>query len=324
MTENTFNAPAPGPSSNSGGPEKPKSNKNGIIYGVLIALLLGTWIYMLYDKHNSNTVITEKTTQIDSISSSRDALQQEYNAANARLDDLISQNSRMDSLVKTKDKEVNDMKARIQSILSNKNATAAQLKEAQDLINKLKTNIEDYQATIERLEGEKVVLTGERDVARKQRDSVGVVKDSLSKVTDLGSVLHASNIKMTPINLKKGGKEVETSKAKRADLMRVSFDLDNRIATSGPKDIYVAITAPDGTPLAVEALGSGRFTLQDGTEKLYTAKTTIDYVSGTTKEGHVDWKQNSDFKPGEYKVDIYNMGYLIGSGNVSLKKGGLF
>lgn len=324
MTENTFNAPTPGPSSNGGGSEKPKSNKNGIIYGVLIALLLGTWIYMLYDKHNSNTVITEKTTQIDSISSSRDALQQEYNAANARLDDLISQNSRMDSLVKSKDKEVNDMKARIQSILSNKNATAAQLKEAQELINKLKSNIEDYQATIERLEGEKVVITGERDVARKQRDSVGVVKDSLSKVTEVGSVLHASNIKMTPINLKKGGKEVETSKAKRADLMRVSFDLDNRIATSGQKDIYVAITAPDGSPLAVEALGSGRFTLQDGTEKLYTAKTTIDYVSGTTKEGHVDWKQNSDFKPGEYKVDIYNLGYLIGSGKVSLKKGGLF
>lgn len=323
MTENTFNAPAPGPSSNSGGPEKPRS-KNAIIYGILIAALAGTWIYMLYDKHKTNDQIGQQSTQIDSISSSRDALQQEYNAANARLDDLISQNSRMDSLVKTKDKEVNDMKARIQSILANKNATAAQLKEAQELINKLKTNIEDYQATIEKLEGEKIVLTGERDVARKQRDSVGTVKDSLSKVTEVGSVLHASNIRMTPINLKRNGKEVETSKAKRADLMRVSFDLDNRIATSGQKDIYVAITAPDGTPLAVEALGSGRFTLQDGTEKLYTAKTTIDYVSGTTKDAHVDWKQNSDFKPGEYKVDIYNLGYLIGSGKVTLKKGGLF
>ena len=108
MTENTFNTPAPG----SSGSEKPRS-RNGLIYGILIAALAGTWIYMLYDKNKSNETIVQQGTQIDSISSSRDALQQEYNAANARLDDLISQNSRLDSLVKTKDKELADVKARI-------------------------------------------------------------------------------------------------------------------------------------------------------------------------------------------------------------------
>ncbi|MEC5146656.1 hypothetical protein [Chitinophaga sp. 212800010-3] len=320
MTENTFNSPTPGPS----GSEKPKS-RNGLIYGILIAALAGTWIYMLYDKNKSSEQIAQKSVQVDSLSSSRDALQQEYNAANARLDDLISQNTRMDSLVKTKDKEIQDMKARISSILSNKNATQAQLAEARRLIEQLKSNIEGYQQTIERLQGEKIVIAGERDVARKERDSVSVVKDSLNKKVDLGSVLHASNIHLQPIRVKHNGKEVETTKAKRADMMRVSFDLDdNRIAPTGNKDIYVAITAPDGSPLAVEALGSGRFTLEDGTEKLYTTKKTVAYVTGQKQSVSMDWKQNSDFKPGDYAVEIYHNGYKIGQGKVTLRKGGLF
>lgn len=320
MTENTFNKPVSG----SPGPEKPRS-RNGLIYGILIAALAGTWIYMLYDKNKTSDTIAQQGAQIDSISSSRDALQQEYNAANARLDDLISQNSRMDSLVKTKDKELADMKSRIATILSNKNATAAQLAEARKLIEQLKGNIESYTQTIERLEGEKLVLTGERDDARRQRDSVSTVKDSLNKKVNLGSVLHASNIKLQPIQVKKNGKEVETSKAKRADMMRVSFDLDeNRISPTGDKELYVAISAPDGSPLAVEALGSGRFTLEDGTEKLYTAKKTVSYTQGQKQTVTMDWKQNSDFKPGDYSVEIYHDGFKIGSGKVTLKKGGLF
>ncbi len=319
MAENTFNAGTPNP-----GPEKPKSSKNGLIYGILIAALVGTWGYMYYDKSQTSREIATKENQLDTLTESRNQIQSEYEAASARLDDLISQNSRMDSLVKSKDKEIADMKGRITGILSNKNATSAQLAEARRLIEELKSKTEGYVQTIERLEGEKIVLAGERDYARKERDSVTTVKDSLGKRVDLGSVLHASNIKLSPINLRKNGKEEVTTKAKRADMMRVSFDLDNRIATTGDKEIYVAITAPDGSPLAVEALGSGRFTLEDGTEKLYTVKKTISYQSGGITPVSMDWKQNSDFKPGDYSVEIYQDGFRIGNGKVNLKKGGLF
>ncbi|MGF6927912.1 hypothetical protein QFZ48_003412 [Chitinophaga sp. W2I13] len=98
----------------------------------------------------------------------------------------------------------------------------------------------------------------------------------------------------------------------------------NRIAPTGDKEIFVAITAPDGAPLAVEALGSGRFTLEDGTEKLYTAKKTVAYTTGQKQTVSMDWKQNSDFKVGDYAVEIYHNGFKIGQGKVTLKKGGLF
>lgn len=320
MADNTFSTGTP----SNAGPEKPKSSKNGVIYGVLIAALVGTWGYMFYDKSQTSKELVVKENQLDTLATSRNELQSEYDAAQARLDDLISQNSRMDSLVKSKDKEIADMKGRIKGILSNKNATAAELAEAKRLIEQLKSTTEGYVQTIERLEGEKLVISGERDYARKERDSVVTVKDSLGKKVDLGSVLHASNIQLSPINVKRNGKEEVTSKAKRADMMRVSFELDNRIAKAGDKEIYVAITAPDGSPLAVEALGSGRFTLDDGTEKLYTVKKTVAYSTGTNQPVSMDWKQNSDFKAGDYTVEIYHEGYKIGAGKVHLKKGGLF
>ena len=68
----------------------------------------------------------------------------------------------------------------------------------------------------------------------------------------------------------RGSKEKETTTARKVDKLRITFDLENRIAPSGSKEIFVCITAPDGTQVAVEALGSGKFVTRDGVEKLFT------------------------------------------------------
>lgn len=301
--------------------ERPRGGK-GLIYGILIAALLGTWGYVIWDKSKSTQEKEQLQTQVVTIDSSKSAVQEQFQAALAQLDMLRSAN---DSLMRTKDKQVSDLKARISNLLTKSNASAADLAEARTLIGQLNSQLDGFREEIERLKGEKVVLVTQRDSIKRNYDTATAQNQQLTQQVDLGSVLHASDFKITPIHLKKSGKEVSTSKATRADLMRIAFDIDqNRIATSGDKDLYVCITSPDGTPLAVEALGSGRFTLADGTEKLYTAKKTIHYTTGNDTTITVDWKQNSDFKPGSYKVEIYEKGYLIGQGNVSMKKGGLF
>jgi hypothetical protein len=304
------------------GSERPRSNK-GLIYAILIAALAGTWGYLIWDKTRSTQEKTQLQTQVVTVDSAKTAIEQQYNAALARLDELTSTNSKMDSLVKTKDKDLSSLKGRIQNILHQKNLDAQKLAEAQQLIGQLQSNIDGYQAQVEKLQGEKIVLVSQRDSIKKQYDTVYAQNQGLNQKVELGSVLHASNIKIVPLHVKHNGKEITTNKAKKADLMRVTFDLDeNRISDSGSKDLYVCITAPDGTPLAVEALGSGRFTLADGTEKLYTAKKTVDYATGQKQIVSIDWKQNSDFKPGDYKVQIYQAGYEIGNGDVTMKKSG--
>jgi hypothetical protein len=310
---------------------KNNTNRN-VLTGILIVALLATWGYIIYDKNKTKQEKQDLTAQIVNSDSSKNELQRELNDAALRLDMLKTSNVKADSLLKTKDKDIQDLKNRVQKILNDKNATAAQLAEARRLVAELKGNIETYTAQIEELKNqntqltqEKQQVTQERDVANKNYDSASQVIKQKENVIDIGSTLHASNFNIVGIKEKSGGKEKQTTTAKRVDKLRISFDIDeNRITESGSKDIYVCITSPDGNPVAVDALGSGKFVTRDGTEKAFTKKVQINYVQGQKQPVTVEWTQNSNFQTGNYKIEIYNNGFKIGEGVRSFKKGGLF
>lgn len=308
------------------------NNNRNILTGILIVALLATWGYIIYDKNKTKQEKQDLTTQIVNSDSSKNELQRELNDAALRLDVLKTSNVKADSLLKTKDKDIQDLKSRVQTIINNKNATAAQLAEARRLIAELKGNIETYTAQIEELKTqntqltqEKQQVTQERDIVRKNYDSANQVIKQKEDVIDVGSTLHASNFSIVGLKEKKNGKEKETTTAKRVDKLRISFDIDeNRITQSGPKDIYVSITSPDGKPVTVDALGSGKFVTRDGIERPFTKKVQINYVQGQKQPVTVEWTQNSGFQTGNYKIEIYNNGFKIGEGVRTFKKGGLF
>ncbi len=308
------------------------NNSRNILTALLVIALLGTWGYIIYDKNKTRQEKQDLTAQIVNSDSSKNELQRELDDAALRLDALKTTNVKADSLLKTKDKDIESLKTRIQSILNDKKATQAQLSEARRLIAQLKGNIDTYTAEIESLKAEnsqltedKRVVTQQRDVVQKNYDSANQVIKQKEDVIDVGSTLHASNFKIEGIKEKHSGKEKVTTTAKRVDKLRISFDIDeNRITQSGPKDIYVSITAPDGNPVAVDALGSGKFTTRDGVERSFTKKIQINYVQGQKEPVQVEWSQNSEFQTGNYKIEIYNNGFKIGEGTRTFKKGGLF
>jgi hypothetical protein len=308
------------------------NNSRNILTAILVIALLGTWGYIIFDKSKTRQEKDNLTTQIITSDSAKNELQRELDDAAMRLDALKTSNVKADSLLQTKDKDIQALKSKVQAILNDKNATAAQLSEARRLIAQLKGNIDTYTAEIESLKiantqltEEKRVVTEQRDVVQKNYDSANQVIKQKEDVIDIGSTLHASNFSIIGIQEKNSGKEKETTKAKRVDKLRISFDIDeNRITQSGPKDIYIAITAPDGKPVAVDALGSGKFVTRDGMERPFTKKIQINYVQGQKEPVKVEWSQNSGFQTGNYKIEIYNNGFKIGEGVRSFKKGGLF
>ncbi|HEY9340029.1 MAG TPA: hypothetical protein VJ279_13500 [Hanamia sp.] len=308
------------------------NNSRNILTAILVIALLGTWGYIIFDKSKTRQEKDNLTTQIITSDSAKNELQRELDDAAMRLDALKTSNVKADSLLQTKDKDIQALKSKVQTILNDKNASAAQLSEARRLIAQLKGNIDTYTAEIESLKlantqltEEKRVVTEQRDVVQKNYDSANQVIKQKEDVIDIGSTLHASNFSIIGIQEKNSGKEKETTKAKRVDKLRISFDIDeNRITQSGPKDIYIAITAPDGKPVAVDALGSGKFVTRDGMERPFTKKIQINYVQGQKEPVKVEWSQNSDFQTGNYKIEIYNNGFKIGEGVRSFKKGGLF
>lgn len=309
-----------------------KNNTRSIITGVLVAVLLGTWGYIIYDKSKTKETIDQKENVIATTSTQKDELQKELQDAAMRYDMLKTSNSKKDSSITAKDRDITEKKVRIQALLNKANATQAELSEAKMLIASLNGDIEGYRSQIEVLQGQKVQLTQEKAVVTAQRnkiqkdfDSTTVVIADKEKTIDIASTLHASNFNIIGIKERKSGKEKETSTAKRVDKLRISFDIvENMVTSSGTKELYVVITAPDGTPVAVDALGSGTFSTRDGEQKSFTQKLDVNYIQNKRQNVTFDWKQNSEFLTGNYKIEVFNNGFKVGEAYRPLKKGGLF
>ncbi len=310
---------------------KTKNNTRAILIAGLVVALLGTWGYILFDKSKNKEEITQKETVIATTTTQRDELQKELEDAAMRYDMLKSANSKKDSSITVKDREIDDKKTRIQSLLNKSNATEAELGEARRLIASLNGDLESYKNQIEVLQGQKIQLIQEKAVVSKQRDkalrnydSAEMVIREKNELVNVGSTLKASNFNIVAIN-EKGVKEKTTSTAKRVDKLRISFDInENMLAQSGAKEIYVLITGPDGAPVAVQALGSGTFSTRDGVQKPFTQRLDVNYTQNKRQTVSFDWKQNSDFATGNYKIEVYNNGFKVGEGMKTLKKGGLF
>ena len=327
------NYPSTGTPTPAGRPNDSKDNRK-LIYGILIVALLGTWGYIIYDKNKTNESIAQYQTQTKTTEVARDSIQEEYNNIAQQYDTLKSSNEQLRGQLSQRDENIQSLKKQIEAELKKDKRDNAHL---QSLINQLRGQVNDYETQIAQLKAENEQLTTSNQQLTVQRDSLNTSNQQLTQnltttqtekaqVEDVASTLHASNINIAAIDVKGSGKEKTTSTAKRADLLRISFQLDeNRIATTGDKELYVVVTGPDGKPITTPTNGSGTFQTRDEGEKVYTNKVDVQYTQGQRLPVSFDWKiDNSHFQTGSYTIQIYHNGYKIGEGTKSLKKGGLF
>lgn len=312
--------------------QQPKDNRK-IIYGILTVLLLCSWGYILINHSNNKDAIVAKDTQIISVVSAKDSIQQDFNLASAKLDSMAGTNIKLQGALAVKNDDIIKLKQNINGILRNKNATASELKQAKEMIAELNGKIENLFADLEKAKAENTQLTATNTQLSTDKQQLSTEKQAIAdnlaasdaakkNVEDLASTLHASNLAIAAINVKSNGKEKETTTAKRADLLRFSFDLDeNRVAPSGTKSIYVCVTAPDGKIIS----NGTTFATRDAGDKTYTEKVDVNYEQGKRKPVSFDWKQSGiNYETGDYKIQIYHNGFKIGEGTKTLKKGGLF
>lgn len=305
----------------------PKDNRK-VIYGILVAALIGTWGYIFYDKSQTRETVTQLQTKIGNVDSARTAIQQEFVTVSAKADSLTQNNIQLQGALADKGSEIQKLKNNIGSILKKKNASEAELSQAKQMIGELNGKVDGLFAEIEKLKGEnqqltteKTQLTADKQSLEENLTSTKTEKKVLEDKVDVASTLHASNIGITALKVSSSGKEKETTTAKRASIMRISFILDpNRVSPTGTKDIYVCVTAPDGKIITE---GSS-FNTRDEGDKSYTSKVSVNYEQGKVIPVSFDWKQNDKYQIGDYKIEIYNNGFKIGEGVKTLKKGGLF
>lgn len=311
-------------------PQEPRKNFKNLIIGILAVALVGTGIALVVDKNKSGETIQQQQTQIATVTDQKSEIQKSFDASLARLDSMSTLNTSLQSKLSDDNKEISKRKAEIRSILNKKNATAAELSRAKTLIASLNDKITGMEQQIaqltqdnQNLTQDKANLTQEKETLTQNLTTTTATKDSLAQKVDVASTLNASNIDITPVDVRHSGKEKVTSKAKRVDKLVISFDVSNRIAAPGMTDVYVCVIGPDGKPVSEQALNSGTFKTREEGDKAFTAKLPVDIETAKKKSVQFSFAPGT-FVQGNYKIEIYQNGFLIGEGTRELKKGGLF
>ena len=302
-----------------------------LIIGLLAFGLVASLVYLVVIQNNSSQAIEQTHTQIAKINDSKNQIQKSFDESLVRLDSMTGISNEMRVKLKGETAQIAQKKAEIRRILNNRNATAAELAKAKELVAELNDKIGSMEKDVARLTTDnqsltqdKVQLTQDNNSLTSDLQTTTAVKQDLEKKVDIASTLNASNIAIVPVDLRSNGKEKITSTAKRVNKLVISFDVTNRIAQSGMTDVYVCITGPDGKNIDIPATGTSTFTTRDEGDKSYTAKVPVDFEMTQKKKVEFAFTPSGKFQVGSYTIQIYQNGYKIGEGTSELKKGGLF
>jgi hypothetical protein len=155
-------------------------------------------------------------------------------------------------------------------------------------------------------------------ISEKQKSlALQTEKDKLYK---LGAVLKASNISVKAYNMHGKYRQNETTKAKKADKIQVTFTLgENKIAPAGNRIIYIRMVTPDGKEWTESPDADHMFTFGNS-KGFFAAKKTILYDNMETEVVmSIKKKDTEEFLPGKYLIEINVDNTTIGSTTLELE-----
>lgn len=169
----------------------------------------------------------------------------------------------------------------------------------------------------EQLYSENTDLKSTQAQMQEEVAELNVKRNELQEKVNIASKLRAENIQVAAVNAR--GREREDGfKNRQIEKLKVSFNLaDNKVATPGPRDIYVQVMAPNNQPIFDVAKGSGTFTI-DGREEFYTVHQDIIFDNSKQVLTYF-YEKGTKYAPGVYEVRIYADGYQIGAKTFEVK-----
>jgi uncharacterized protein (DUF3084 family) len=304
------------------------------LYIVLILLLLGGLVFTNIKLKKSTETIRVTSTELNNSESLRTDLEKEYQKALDDLELIRVEKTGVDSLLTERGRDLEMKKKQISELIKSGQTNKGDLDKARALIKELQQDRVNFQSKIDslttlnqQLNVENVALVTERDeltqtvtTVKGEKEKVDNENSKLKSTVNKAKILTTNNIKITPLKSGRKDKEVEVKKAKDAQSLKICFDLlVNRIAPSGETEMAIRVIGPDGATIQVDALGSGNLTdATTGNSIPYTYLIRPDYQNEAKTVCSI-WSQSYNFSGGNYSVEIYQSGLLIGQGSFSLK-----
>src|SRR5690606_5891565 len=282
--------------------ESNKGLKIGI--AILAVLLIGSVGYNIKqnsDLNNTQTELTNTTSEKESVIADLEALKATYDAA-------IAENTSLSDELKAEREKVVELLEEVKKQKATTASLSGYKKRYQELESKMSALIleneqlkADNEGLVKMVDSTNVVLFEEREYTQQLLGQ----NDELSKKVDIASKLTISDLKTGAYKVKSSGKEVATERARRADILKIEFTIaENKIAKTGDKSYYVQVI--DGKN---NVLGE-RKTVEFGEQSLtYSFISTIDYNNSKVKVS--ENLRGDNFEKGLYHVYVFDGNELV-------------
>ena len=308
-----------GPGTSAKESDENKSNKTLLIL-LIFSAILNVGLFGLYwmEHDNYKVQVVEKyivVEQRDSVKMDLVQLQNEYSVLETSdkslQDTLTAKREQISLLIKEADKHKGDV------------YIMAKLKKETET---LRTIMKGYIKTIDSLNTSNKNLyaenikTNTKLLSEKEKnEQITKEKEGLQTVINKGSVLTANAIKAMGVHYRSGGKkEIETTKARKTEKIKVSFVIgENRIAQKGKRDVYLRILTPDGKELARGLDDANSFSF-NGARGFFCDRQTVNYDNNAANM-NMFAEQKAGFPAGKYIIQVYCEGNQIGETMLTLE-----
>lgn len=301
-----------------------EKKKNKVLIGI-IAVLLVALLASLYFNYTGNLNNTDLTNEKAQLETNFKKLSDTLDVRGVEIQQITDHNTELDSLITVNQETIAAKKKEIAALLSKTNMTKSELAEAKKLIAEYEGEILELQNQVGALLSQNQQLAAEnqklgQELADEKNTNTALIEQNkvLAKTVEVGSLLQLTQVDVEGVKQKLNGRDRAVKNAKAAESLKISFEAaQNNILPAGPVSLYIRVINPKGETISVANQGSGTLLLTDSdTPVQYSTKADIDW-NQTGKKVVVYWKQYIS-AAGTYKAEIYQDGYLIGFGQVTL------
>jgi uncharacterized protein (DUF3084 family) len=222
--------------------ENQKSNSNlKAVIAILALLLVGSLVYIFKMTSDAKALQTELTTT----KTDKESVMKDLEELKATYDAAIAENTSMsEELIAEREKVAN-----LISDLKKSKGDVASMAKYKSQYFALETKMKGLMQEVEVLKKENATLTTQRDStvmvlgeAKKYNEVLVGQNEELTKTVEIASKLTVSNLKTAAYKMRSSGKQIETEKARRADILKISFTIaENKVAKTGDKTYYVQV-----------------------------------------------------------------------------------
>lgn len=282
-----------------------------VVIGLLVIINGIQWYLSEQRAARDKELIESKEMELVTTFAKLDSLSKQLDLRAKEIDKLGGKSDSLKVIIAQLEREKNELRMA-------KNLTLERLNKYKEKIEFYENELKSKDAEIARLKvvneellGENIMLKNEKTELKDQVNTLKAAKGQLEEKVNVAATLKAINIRFASQSKKGKEKEDREFKARQLEKLKIMFNLDeNPLAELGTKKIILRIIEPEGSALYNVASGSGTFTFK-GNELFYTAAQEV--LFDNSKQLIVfEYDKGSEFKKGQYKIELYCEGAMIG------------